>query len=353
MSDSDAPVKVELPIVIDEPPGTLSFRILQGVVLVVAAAIVSSSRHDLTDKPLLVVMGGALLLCVVLEVSRRNKARGAGRTEIDRDGVRHLGRITRWTEPLSAYDGVVWREERVRSGKSGGYRVIYYLDVRHRTDPERTVTIARRQEAMGVRAEWEAVAAALDLPAIRKTPGGGEIGRDPEDVDRSLGETVRADRGFVTVPLAAPVDVLWPPETPEVARVQLSPLVRKLALIVGAVFAVIWTVANVLDGTLGVLILGLLAEAIVLVALARFVFELRVEDGRLVVRRCVGPLCYWRYAMVLDEIEQAWSAPAPHAPDAMRAVTIASDRMEVKLLPISREAADWVVAFVEAAAVRD
>lgn len=349
---SVAPAKVELPIVIDEPPATISFRVLQGVVIAIAAAIVSSSRYDATDGPMLIVIGLAVVFVLGLDGLRRNKARRAGRTEIDRDGVRHVGRSARWSEPLSAYDGLVWREEYVRRNQ-GGYDTIYYLDVRHRTDRRRTVAIARRQESDGVRAEWEAAAAALGLPAIRKMPDGAEIGRKAEDVDRSLGDTVRADRGAVSVPLAAPADVQWPPETPEVARVQLSPLLRKLALIGAVGFAAIWTFANVQDGSPALLVLGLLAELAALIVLAGFVSELRIEDDRLVVRRSVGPICYWRYAMVLDEIEQAWAAPAPHLPEAMRAVTIASDRMEIKLSPISPEAADWVVAFVEAAAVRD
>jgi len=99
-----------------------------------------------------------------------------------------------WTEPLSAFEGVRWREIVVyrRTGPSTDRpesrrpRVYQVLDLKH-PDPARCVPLHVTRLNELPRAEWEHLAKLLGVPAIDATGAETQV-RAAEDVDKSVKE---------------------------------------------------------------------------------------------------------------------------------------------------------------------
>lgn len=92
-----------------------------------------------------------------------------------------------WTEPLSAYDGVLRKTKRVKT-KNSSY-TLYMVDLIH-PDPDRRINLYTDTSDAGFRSKWEGYARQLNLPAFEESDG-GVVRREAADLDKSVGELVR------------------------------------------------------------------------------------------------------------------------------------------------------------------
>jgi len=104
-----------------------------------------------------------------------------------------------WYENISAYRGVLWREQVVRSPGSIGRRHLgrmehnttyQILELVHATKPERTVRLFESTDDSGVLARWEEAALTYNLPALRDLGDGEIVRRDPRDLGKSVRKLV-------------------------------------------------------------------------------------------------------------------------------------------------------------------
>lgn len=92
-----------------------------------------------------------------------------------------------WTEPLSAYEGVMRNTRRVKT-KNSSY-TLYMVDLVH-PDPDRKINLYTDTSESGFRGKWEELARQLNLPAFEQGEG-GMVRRDPADLDKSVGELIK------------------------------------------------------------------------------------------------------------------------------------------------------------------
>ena len=144
--------------------------------------------------PLAFAAAGVLALAtgLVAFLSRRE-------ARFDASSVRVTGRTPfgreEWQAPLSAFEGVAWRTVR-RRRRRGPDRIFQVIELVH-PDPDRTLPLYVRQSRSDARAEWEAIARALDRPAI-DARGGDFHARAPEDLDKSVRELAAEGRARVS-----------------------------------------------------------------------------------------------------------------------------------------------------------
>ncbi len=91
-----------------------------------------------------------------------------------------------WSEPLSAYQGVLRHSRHVRT-KNRSY-TLYMIDLVH-PDGERRINLYTGTSDRGLRDKWEDFARRLGLPALEAGEG-GMVRRDAEDLDKSVGELI-------------------------------------------------------------------------------------------------------------------------------------------------------------------
>jgi hypothetical protein len=106
---------------------------------------------------------------------------------------RGLMGVKSWSEPLSAYDGVLRRTRLVRT-KNSSY-TLYMIDLVH-PDPDRHINLYTDTRETGFREMWEEYAKRLRLPAL-EVGQGGMVRREAGDLDKSVAELIR--EGKVTV----------------------------------------------------------------------------------------------------------------------------------------------------------
>ena len=92
-----------------------------------------------------------------------------------------------WTEPLSAYEGVVCSTRRVKT-KNSSY-TLHMVDLVH-PDPDRRINLYTDTSGNGFRSVWESYARQLNVPAFEESEG-GVLRREAADLDKSVGELVR------------------------------------------------------------------------------------------------------------------------------------------------------------------
>jgi hypothetical protein len=92
-----------------------------------------------------------------------------------------------WSEPLSAYEGVLARQELLPVGKR--MRVVYSIELVHRSDDAKSVMLYSSVAPEGLRASQERAARLFNLPALTVSAAGIEK-RQAEDLDKSVRERV-------------------------------------------------------------------------------------------------------------------------------------------------------------------
>lgn len=92
-----------------------------------------------------------------------------------------------WTEPLSAYEGVMRSTRRVKT-KNSSY-TLYMIDLIH-PDPDRNINLYTDTTEAGFRGIWEEYCRGLKLPAFEQGDG-GMVRRDAADLDKSVGELIQ------------------------------------------------------------------------------------------------------------------------------------------------------------------
>ena len=92
----------------------------------------------------------------------------------------------RWSEPLSAYQGVMRHTRRVRT-KNSSY-TLYMIDLVH-PDAARKINLYTARTERGFREKWESFARRLGLPALEMGEG-GMVRREAEDLDKSAAQLV-------------------------------------------------------------------------------------------------------------------------------------------------------------------
>ena len=109
---------------------------------------------------------------------------------IDHDSVqvreRGLRKQTDWSEPLSAYRGILRRTRQVSRNKRR--YTLYLVDLVH-PDKGRTINLYTSASETRWREKWEHCARRLGLPALEE--GDGDlVARDVEDLDKSVGDLI-------------------------------------------------------------------------------------------------------------------------------------------------------------------
>ncbi|MHC4591631.1 MAG: hypothetical protein ACYS8L_02925 [Planctomycetota bacterium] len=94
-----------------------------------------------------------------------------------------------WAEPLSAFTGVLARQEYHSGGQNSPSYTLYLLSLQHRTDKRRSVKLYRSRAQEGFRAQHERYALLFGVSALLETEDGIEE-RRPEDLGKSLRERV-------------------------------------------------------------------------------------------------------------------------------------------------------------------
>ena len=339
-----------LPIVIRRKRGRLFWRILQAVVLALYVLTIFGSRNDPLDEPLLVAAGIAAGLILVLELIARWRGRVRDRTfEIDAEGVCYrTGRET-WTEPLEAYDGVLWREETRTSAITGGgssSHTVWFLELKHRDDPTRTVPILEMRSEEGVRARWEAVARGLDLPALRELDHGETMRREPGELDAPLRDFAAEGRleGALRGDEAPPEGVEWNPREPRRARVRQrlgGIFLLSFIPVLGGIYAFFG-----FDQQLPLLLLA--APLVAHFHRTHAHYRIDVADNRLLLSLNLGGVRLSRRSLPLEEIEQVWIKPVRLGvvETADRTVVIETDRRTASLSLLSPAAGAWVAGHI-------
>ena len=92
-----------------------------------------------------------------------------------------------WTEPLSAYDGVMRSTRRVKTRNSS--YTLHMIDLVH-PDGDRKINLYTDRSEAGFRDRWEAYARQLNLPAFEQGEG-GMVRREAADLDKSVGELIK------------------------------------------------------------------------------------------------------------------------------------------------------------------
>ncbi len=143
-------------------------------------------------------IGFAIFLIGLSQALRRVEVRFDGRTiAVARHGP--FGE-KRFTEPVAAYRAVAVSAILVRSGNRNV--TVHRIRLLH-DDPDRCVTIWQRRRGDLPRAEWEAYAKALGLPA-QQGEGATAVTRELADLDKPLRDLAREGRIAAAVPNAPP-----------------------------------------------------------------------------------------------------------------------------------------------------
>ena len=116
---------------------------------------------------------------------------------------RRLGGWKEWSEPLSAYAGVLMYDVYHSGGDKSPSYTEYILDLHHADDKKKTLRLWCCRSHEMHRSEWERYARLLDLPALAKTKDGVER-REVDDLDKSVRERVAEGAMEVTFDSSAP-----------------------------------------------------------------------------------------------------------------------------------------------------
>lgn len=105
--------------------------------------------------------------------------------------VRTRGLVGRkaWTEPLSAYRGVMLRSKWEAGGRNQQAYQVFLVELQHE-DPKKTVEIFQSRSDKGWHATWREVSLRFRLLALEETPE-GVVGSLPEDLEKSVRDKVR------------------------------------------------------------------------------------------------------------------------------------------------------------------
>lgn len=155
-----------------------------------ASELLSTLQSGDVDGGTLMFLGffvagiGILLFAVRGLLWRRRVAFDGGNFTVTERG---LTGARSWTEPLSAYDGVMRSTRRVKT-KNSSY-TLYMIDLVH-PDPDRKINLYTDTSNGRVREIWEDYSSLLTLPALEQGEG-GMVRREAADLNKSVGELIR------------------------------------------------------------------------------------------------------------------------------------------------------------------
>ena len=201
-------------------------------------------------------------------------------TLIDRNRVtvtkKSLLGTKQWSEPLSAFEGILSRSEYHSGGKNRPSYTLYIVELRH-ADPKKAVRLYESRSDLDFHPIWEDYCRQLALPAV-ETDGDRLVKRDVADLDKSVRELVREGKVKVDFDPAKPPpaelslrvdgDVL----ELTVVRKKSSPVGFAIALLIPCVFIYIGFFIKdcpIVFGIFGAIFLAIFAAVGVLSLLAR------------------------------------------------------------------------------------
>lgn len=349
-----------LPILIRKDPTQIPWRVLQiGFALVCAPVIESNLRWDRTE-PAYVVAGVLVGFCILMELLWRWRRRAAGVvTLVDGASVQRRARKESWSEPLSAYKGVLWREE-VRYGSSSGgssssYRVTI-LELPHRTNPERTVALDIRNGTAGARARWEQAAATLNITALRQIPDGSVLVREAADLDQSLRDKARAGQleiSLGSLPEAPSEDATRVHGERYRARVRTDGTVRRMGFYIGCALPLFALIPTIADRNPLPMAAALCLPAIGFLYRRFGHYDVSIVGSDLVVRSKIGRFTYRRKVLPLDAIEEVWtsSTSTGRGITGFTALRVETDSASASFFALSSPVAAWLSHFIQAIVV--
>ena len=193
-----------LPLELDISPSKTQAlsRILLGAVFIVVAGAIHFGEDSfglgaVGNSFLILAIAAGTFVVAALQMARGLVSLSSGRHLTISDGVvrvrsKSLFRSEDWSEPLSGYQGVRWREIVVHpkgsSGTSDRRRSKYYqyIDLAHE-DRAKSLPLHVTLVKDSARGTWEGLARLIGVPAIDIRGGEAHV-RAAEDVDKSLGQ---------------------------------------------------------------------------------------------------------------------------------------------------------------------
>ena len=157
-------------------------------VAAMAALIVLRGGPDIIPIVIVLVVVSCLFAFIGAAILSWQQHWSFSKREIELRARSIFGR-TQWSEPISAYAGVVAREEYHSGGDKSPSYTNYILELRHRDDKKKTVKLYSSRSGEGFRQQWERYAGIFEVSALHETDDGLEE-RRIEDLDKSVRERV-------------------------------------------------------------------------------------------------------------------------------------------------------------------
>jgi hypothetical protein len=147
-----------------------------------------------------------------LPVTIRRWKFGKRRTiEISRDlvKVRETGLFaSKWTEPVSAFKGILRRAKEEDRGE-GGVVMVHFVELVH-PDRKKTIRLYKADKEEGIRTLWKDAAHALHLTALDETSN-KIVTSTPEDLDKSIRDLAAEGKisGYFDADRLPPKGIVW------------------------------------------------------------------------------------------------------------------------------------------------
>lgn len=201
--------------------------------------------------------------------------------------VRSIFGRREWSEPLTAFPGVVYRSEYHSGGKNSSSYTLYIVELHHEDKKKRIKLYSSRSDS-GVRGIWEDCCRYLELPALEDN-GGVMQARASEDLDKSVRELAAEGK----------LEVAFDPAAPPPAGIGLKLDGSKLRVEVEASAMPIWAAliavglpgifiylgfwgdAPIFFGVIGVIFMAIFGAATIWNIFTREVIELDRESIRI------------------------------------------------------------------------
>ncbi|MDU8914045.1 hypothetical protein [Aestuariicoccus sp. MJ-SS9] len=241
-----------------------------------------------------------------------------------------------WSEPVTNFDGVLWRVERAARDKTGTWNILMLV---HRTDSKRSITLYRSQTDYGMRRRWSEMALAIGLPALRDSGDGNVTRLEVADLTRSVRERARQGRiaDFFDQQREVPKGLTW-----WHADGMVSVVIRKSRwpFLLGLVPVLFLAVMLPNDPLVVKLVILSLPTAILLVWMA-LDYRIEMTPENITMRRTLGVLALPGRRYPLNAIMEVLKVG-----DMIASVRVETDRKVLKITPLSSKKAEWLYVFL-------
>ena len=254
-------------------------------------------RPDMFGLLIFTVIGTALFICgLYLLFSSTTTTIDGERVSVTKKSI---SGTKQWSEPLSAYEGVLSRSEYHPATKNSPAYTLHIIELQH-NDPNKIVRLYQSRANTDFHAIWEDYCRKLNMPAL-ETDGSKLIKRDVDDLDKSVKELVKEGK------LQVEFDPSKPPPSGlslkidgnvlelTVVKKKSSPVGAVIALLVPAVFMYMgFFMKNcpIFFGVIGVIVLLVVLTAFIWSFIAKD--QIRISKDEIHIRQSLAMGTYRR-----------------------------------------------------------